>query len=460
MIGKLLAIITYIALAHARAIVTNNCPHNIYVSSVPILGLSHTDNVSIKPGGQYQEPWRQGSPETPGIAIKVSSQADGVIKFADEIDFAYAIDYQDKSKVWVDLSPVRGDALHHGLSFHSCVSSFNTADVQTHQCHATDEVELVLCGANRSSTTTVTMPLEQVQACYDPDSSDSDDEAECHQAQQGAQAGANTDNTKKSNCPVCDRLPTINQCQAKVVYPARRAGRMPTPRIPPVPAITQHESRSTLCDIVRKYHPDVKDCEEERLQGYARTVYPRICESEYEPFLLGFPCEEVAKEVKSAYPGVTNTTTTFDGQYEDDCMCADNSEECPCTGAMRTRQDLQATSNSTADTRAGPDDRVCLYDLCEPTIPGIDCTDVADIFTSIAKVYGQRYEDVVNEIPGDCSPSPAIAIDGFPVVCINKLCALQPGADCEDLQTLLQSAVKAKFDRDIEFTIDGTICGN
>ena len=174
---------------------------------------------------------------------------------------------------------------------------------------------------------------------------------------------------------------------------------------------------------------------------------------------MGFPCKDLAEEIKAAYPGVTNTTTAFDGQYENDCQCIDNSEDCLCAETMGTRQGLQTTSNSTADTHTGSDDRLCLFNFCEPIIPGLDCTIMADILETIIRLFGDHYTSWISEILEDCLPSPAIAIDGLPVVCINKLCTLQSGPDCGDLQVLLQSAVKAKLDRDIEFTIDGTICG-
>ncbi|KAG9187356.1 hypothetical protein G6011_05227 [Alternaria panax] len=169
MLGPALPVLTFVALAHARAIVTNHCPYNVYVWSVPqVLSSSHTDNVPIKPGGQYQEPWRHGSIAIPGVAIKVSSESDGILKYADEIDFAYAVDGNDDSKIWVDLSQVRGDAFKDNLAFHSCNAQYSSANVQTHQCAATDDVELVLCDTSpRSTPEKDPTSLEQVKACYD-----------------------------------------------------------------------------------------------------------------------------------------------------------------------------------------------------------------------------------------------------------------------------------------------------
>lgn len=169
MLGSALPVLTFVALAQARAIVTNHCPYNVYVWSVPqVLSSSHTDNVPIKPGGQYQEPWRHGSTVNPGVAIKISTKSDGILKSADEIDFAYAVDGNDDNKIWVDLSQVRGDAFKDNLAFHSCTTQYGSANVQTHQCTATDDVELVLCDTSpRSTPEKDPTSLEQVKACYD-----------------------------------------------------------------------------------------------------------------------------------------------------------------------------------------------------------------------------------------------------------------------------------------------------
>ncbi|CAG5140069.1 uncharacterized protein ALTATR162_LOCUS629 [Alternaria atra] len=169
MLGPALPILTFLALAQARAIVINHCPYSVYVWSVPqVLSSSHTDNVPIKPGGQYQEPWRHGSIVNPGVAIKISTKSNGILKYADEIDFAYAVDGNDDSKIWVDLSSVRGDVFKDNLAFHSCNVQYNSPNVQTHQCTATDDVELVLCDTSpRSTPKKDPTTLEQVKACYD-----------------------------------------------------------------------------------------------------------------------------------------------------------------------------------------------------------------------------------------------------------------------------------------------------
>lgn len=167
MTGRTLTLSVIVALTQARAIVTNHCPHAIYVWSVPQVGSSHTDNLPIKPGGRYEEPWRYGSSTNPGVAIKISPQANGIYEGKDEINFAYSIEHTDKSKIWVDLSPVRGKAFDNNVSFHTCHGSYQTADVHTRQCLATDDIELVLCDTIRTSPDRDTTPFVTIFECYD-----------------------------------------------------------------------------------------------------------------------------------------------------------------------------------------------------------------------------------------------------------------------------------------------------
>ncbi|KAJ4371494.1 hypothetical protein N0V83_004712 [Neocucurbitaria cava] len=167
MTGRTLTLSALVALTQAKAIVTNHCPHDVYIWSVPVAGSSHTDNVPIKPGGRYEEPWRRGSAANPGIALKISPQANGINEGKDEINFAYSIDRSYQTKIWVDLSPVRGKAFDNNLSFHTCHGSYYTPDVQTYQCDAADEVELVLCDTARTTPAKDMTPFAQIQECYD-----------------------------------------------------------------------------------------------------------------------------------------------------------------------------------------------------------------------------------------------------------------------------------------------------
>jgi hypothetical protein len=176
MAGRIITVGTLLALTQAKAIISNHCPKSVYVWSVPSVGSTHTENLPIPPGGQYEEPWHHGTSDHPGIALKVSTQANGIYKGMDEINFAYSIERSDKSKVWVDLSLVRGKPFDNNLAFHTCHGMHQSADVQPGKCEATDNIELVLCDTARSSTAKDTISPGQIAECYDNSDDDSDDE--------------------------------------------------------------------------------------------------------------------------------------------------------------------------------------------------------------------------------------------------------------------------------------------
>ncbi|KAH7083240.1 hypothetical protein BKA63DRAFT_382187, partial [Paraphoma chrysanthemicola] len=167
MTSRILTVGGLVALAQAKAIITNNCPGPVYVWSVPNVGSAHTDNLIVNHGGRYEEPWRYGTAEHPGIALKISPQPDGIYKGADEINFAYSVERSSKSKIWIDLSPVRGKPFDNNLAFHTCHGVYHSTDVQTSLCDATDDVELVLCGTARSSPAKDSTTTQLITDCFD-----------------------------------------------------------------------------------------------------------------------------------------------------------------------------------------------------------------------------------------------------------------------------------------------------
>ncbi|USP81365.1 uncharacterized protein yc1106_08639 [Curvularia clavata] len=506
MFGHFLVAILLFALVRARAIVTNECQHNVWIWSVPFIGSSHTENVPIKPGGQYQEPWRLGLFETPGVAIKVSTQANGIDMQAEEISFAYSISSEDKSKIWINLSPVHGAHLFNRASFHSCVPEHTTANAEPHQCNTTDEVELVLCGSTRTVPATENASLEQIQACYQPNSVGSEvfgNRAEYHGSFEAFSTGFDTVGTEGQaqdspkilhahcgahwyDCSACndeavhedppfeeeppvnddtpvsdqplysDKLPVVHYCQAKVIYPGRRNIRTSsTPRSMQSAPIKCHEQQASLCEIVERYHPSYVDgCDEEAMKARARAVYPHICEPESEPFLMGFSCEDVAKELRSVYPEVTNTTKATKEQHNSDCKCPDGGSECLCSSDMKTSEDLEKLLLQC------PDDRECLSNFCEPALPGIKCAYITRKLRAAAKSFGVSYRDLINEDMETCPATPRTTLDGRPIVCIAKLCAQLNLGECGGVRTLLEHTAKNKFNKDIEFSADEAVCGN
>jgi hypothetical protein len=85
-----------------RAVVLNHCRNPVYIWSV---GSSVRPEVTLLPYTQYAETFRE-DPVAGGIAIKISTQEDGLYVSAPTTVFAYNL--SDK-QVWYDLSDVFGD---------------------------------------------------------------------------------------------------------------------------------------------------------------------------------------------------------------------------------------------------------------------------------------------------------------------------------------------------------------
>lgn len=114
----LLAVGALVALCHTKAVVTNNCQKDVYVWSVPEQPDLAT-NIALEPGKRYGEPWRAGTAVSPGIAIKISSEPNGIYAAKPEINFQYSVDAHNSSKIWVSLRKVRGNSFDSAL-LHTC----------------------------------------------------------------------------------------------------------------------------------------------------------------------------------------------------------------------------------------------------------------------------------------------------------------------------------------------------
>lgn len=167
MTGRILAVSTLVALAHAKAIITNNCATDVYIWSVPNVGSAYANNLQLSPNSSYEEPWRHGSSQNPGIALKVSPEPNGIHTGKDEINFAYSVDHPDKSKVWTDLSTIRGRPFDGKVVFHTCKRASTLGDVQPQKCEATDNIELVLCGSTARTRSKDSRSFDMIAECYD-----------------------------------------------------------------------------------------------------------------------------------------------------------------------------------------------------------------------------------------------------------------------------------------------------
>lgn len=569
MLGQAFSVLVLAALAQARAIVTNHCPYTVYIWSVPqYLSSSLTDNVPLKPGGQYQESWRFGSPTNPGVAIKISDKFNGIYKLADEMDFAYSIDTKDLDKIWVDLSPARGTPFHDKLALHSCHQSFyGSAQVESHPCTPKDNIELVLCDTStRQTTLKDSTSLADIESCYDyqyfrptrdvdrvevhtgslpnhvaeDTDSDSDSDTDDHESREahtikftytmGMTAEFSDESTpgfilapstssvilpprpentdlagsgpiiserprttetssamsrlgfftppapapapRETECPDCNepRKGKLSPCLARVIYPARR--RVPaTPRntpdvIEPTHVTNSHHpTNSALCDIVRRYHTGVDDCDESALESYARALYPTVCDPVNASLLMGFPCEEVMEEMKKVFPAIDAPVISRAAscECEPDCdFCGHFNGSCFCAGAIAAPmhasiQPLPTDCESFAFTPE--DQKICLYSLCDPEIPRVNCQDVADLLHAILTLNNESYEEWVSETrPHTCDSYSVFKMrTGRLAICIADLCAHHPEA-CDNIQALLTSATKAKLGLDVFFIKHRAVC--
>lgn len=163
MFGRILVLSGLVALGHPKAIITNNCRKDIYIWSVPAKA-DLADNLSISPGKRYEEPWRSGSVVNPGIAIKVSTEDNGIYKAKSEINLQYSVDGSDPTKIWINLATVRGNDFDTA-TLNTCHGSYTSASVPTEQCSSTDDIELVLCGSERTVPAQDITPIFIISTC-------------------------------------------------------------------------------------------------------------------------------------------------------------------------------------------------------------------------------------------------------------------------------------------------------
>lgn len=86
-----------------HAMVNNKCPFPVYIWSV---GDAIGPAVTTAPGECYVETFRH-DPKSGGIAIKITTLSDGLLKSAPMTIFAYNL--AGDGKVWYDLSDIFGD---------------------------------------------------------------------------------------------------------------------------------------------------------------------------------------------------------------------------------------------------------------------------------------------------------------------------------------------------------------
>lgn len=162
--GTLLALA---AAAYSEAIVTNLCSHDVYIWSVPE-APGYAENLLVRPGHKYEEPFRYGTKRNPGVAIKVSASSHGINNGAPELDFAYAVNQHINKTVWVNLDGVRDAGLIEYVTFFTCVGQEQSLHAPTRRCSTLDDIELVLCGTERTGPIRNPVRSELISNCSTP----------------------------------------------------------------------------------------------------------------------------------------------------------------------------------------------------------------------------------------------------------------------------------------------------
>jgi len=341
MAARILTLSALLALAQAKAIVTNHCHYDIFLWSVPQTGSTYTNALPLKSAGRYEEPWRYGTQVNPGIAIKISPNENGIMEQKDEINFAYSIDASNSSKVWINLSNVRGKAFNNNnLAFHTCHGSYQTSDVSTRQCHATDDIELVLCDTARTTPLKDTTSLDKIIDCYNKPDQDhpkpSCNKPACNNKPENSPPKPDFHCGKKPEHSPCTKKPSdghlkcprdcgaqpYSMCNAKITYPRRLSylkdrnsteASASQPNTVPLSTVMQYEAAKhsgtkPICDWVAEHDEKIEDCDEAKMERWAKHVYKHLCDEDVFPDLPA-DCEVIKKELKKVYPGVDKTAS-------------------------------------------------------------------------------------------------------------------------------------------------------
>lgn len=254
--------------------------------------------MPLKSGDRFEEPWHDGTAVNPGVAIKVSSTEDGIHTQKDEINFSYTVDASDPSKVWVDLSNIRGKTFNNNAAFHTCHGAYQWPQVPTRQCHATDDIELTLCNTVRTTVLKDTTPLDKIFGCYGKPGH-GQPKPPCSTV-----CANKPDGKPKPKCenkpdyPPCATRPKCPRdcgaqlhntiCSAKVTYPrrfsqvARNATTIWATTMPVRVALRKDSTKTVfatpVCDMVEEMlGTKVKDCDEAKAERWAKKVSEEFC---------------------------------------------------------------------------------------------------------------------------------------------------------------------------------------
>jgi hypothetical protein len=145
-----IAALAPLASAVGNAVVTNHCNFPVYLWSV---GGSVGPQQTIAAGASYSEPLHH-DPASGGIALKITTVANGLYNGSPQTNFAYTL---DPGTVWYDLSDVFGDPFSGKTmvvrpSDTQCSKicwpqGVNPGGSQTKNCNSASSITLNLCAA-------------------------------------------------------------------------------------------------------------------------------------------------------------------------------------------------------------------------------------------------------------------------------------------------------------------------
>lgn len=101
--------------------------------------------------------------------------------------------------------------------------------------------------------------------------------------------------------------------------------------------------------------------------------------------------------------------------------------------------------------------RACFSWFHEPSLPGMSRVDAQELLRANFLIKGKSFSDLMNTNTTECPILVPRMHEGRFGVCMKPLCA-KMGGSCSDLEDDLESATKAAFDKDLDYTTDDDIC--
>jgi hypothetical protein len=425
MVARVLALGALVALGYSKAIVTNNCRKDVYIWSVPEKA-DLANNLSISPGKRYEEPWRPGTAITPGVAIKVTTEPDGIYTGKSEINFQYDIDPWDSTKIWIDLATIHGNDFDTA-TLNTCHGGFKGPSVATTQCSSTDDIELVLCGSDRTVPSQDSTPVRVISSCIGllAERDDPLNPRMCSGRVVGPKRMPMLPEEQEDQW-LDERVDTVPLKTVMRLEAAKHAASQdpeahnaPRPRTMaaarPETAAKKSMSSTPMCNFLHEVWPDAQ-CNEEIAQHNAKLFYQDNCGDKTRTMFPGASCEAIRHQMEQIYPGVA----TFPKPVKQDshrtlCITPYYQQFVPFWGTKDTVHEVfnhESYYNTLFPDRSWTSDeevcrnstrkvwpivgltghhRVqrCVLPFCDKGYPlGGDCSDVEDALEALSKDAG------------------------------------------------------------------------